>query len=78
MTDHFRKINDLQLNLNLINRKKNTNNGKISFRDGVKWIRVDEYGSFIYKESYDEMTPFQKVDILKKGARLIQILRYPV
>lgn len=70
MTDHFRKINDLQLNLNLINRKKNTNNGKISFRDGVKWIRVDEYGSFLYKESYDEMTPFQKVDILKKRGQI--------
>lgn len=29
----------------------------------VKWIRIDEYGSYLYKESYDEMTPFQKVDI---------------
>lgn len=49
MTDHFRKINDLQQNFNLINRRKNTNNGKISFtsRDGVKWIRIDEYGSYL-------------------------------
>ncbi|CAG9785725.1 unnamed protein product [Diatraea saccharalis] len=42
----------------------------LSFRDGVKWIRVDEYGSYLYKESYDEMTPFQKVDIFKKRGQV--------
>lgn len=66
MTDHFRKINDLQNQLNLINRKKDENKQKVNFRDGIKWIRVEEFGAYLYKESYDEMTPFRKVDILKK------------
>ncbi|KAL4713396.1 hypothetical protein ACJJTC_010381 [Scirpophaga incertulas] len=67
MTDHFRKIDDLQNKLHLINRKKDVNKDKVSFRDGIRWIRVEEYGSYLYKESYDEYTPFKKVDILKKN-----------
>lgn len=70
MTGHFRKINDLQLNLNLINRKKTVSKEKINFRDGIKWIRVDEYGSYLFKESHDEMTPFKKADILKKRTEI--------
>ncbi|CAH2096795.1 unnamed protein product [Euphydryas editha] len=77
MTEHFRQIGELQENLNLINRKKDVSNGKISFRDGIKWIRVEEYGSYLYKESYDEMTPFKKVDILKKRSNLSANLEIP-
>ncbi|KAL4702600.1 hypothetical protein ACJJTC_016076 [Scirpophaga incertulas] len=74
MTDHFRKIDDLQNKLHLINRKKDVNKDKVSFRDGIRWIRVEEYGSYLYKESYDEYTPFKKVDILKKKTLLARIL----
>ena len=38
----------------------------------MKWIRVDEYGSYLYKESLDEFTPFHKVDILKHGAKKVE------
>ncbi|KAJ8728609.1 hypothetical protein PYW07_006305 [Mythimna separata] len=66
MTDHFRSINDLQKKLNLTNRKVDENKQKVNFRDGIKWIRVEEFGDYLYKENYDEMMPFRKVDILKK------------
>lgn len=65
MTHHFREFKDLAQDLNLINRKKNLQNKTVPFRDGIKWIRVDEYGSYWYKESYDPNTPFQKVNIIK-------------
>ena len=48
-----------------LNRKKDELNEQVKFRDGVKWIRVEEYGSYLYKESYDESVPFKKVDIIK-------------
>lgn len=69
MTHHFREFKDLAQDLNLINRKKTLQNKTVPFRDGIKWIRVDEYGSYWYKESYDPNTPFQKVNIIK-NARL--------
>lgn len=47
MTDHFRKINELTNQLNLINRKKDENKEKVRLRDGIKWIRVEEYGSYL-------------------------------
>ncbi|CAG9773378.1 unnamed protein product [Ceutorhynchus assimilis] len=65
MTQHFRNITALPDNLRLINRKKDELNETVRFRDGIKWIRVEEYGSYLYKESYDETVPFKKVNILK-------------
>lgn len=67
MYGHFRKISDLQEKLHLINSKKDVNKSKVSFRDGIRWIRVEEFGSYLFKENYDLMTPFKKVDILKKN-----------
>ena len=69
MSDHFRKINELTNKLKLTNRKKDFNKEKVSFRDGIRWMRVEEYGYYLFKESYDEMTPFKRVDIMKKNAR---------
>lgn len=37
---HFRHFENLATKLNLINRKKNTLNENVPFRDGIKWIRV--------------------------------------
>lgn len=66
MKNHFKDIDEISSKLNLYNRKKNVNNEKVYFRDGIKWIRVDSYGCYYYKTTLDEMTPFYKVDILKK------------
>lgn len=65
MAQHFRKISDLPDKLRLINRKKDELQETVRFRDGIKWIRVEEYGSYLYKESYHETVPFKKVNILK-------------
>lgn len=51
-------------------QKKDENKQKVNFRDGIKWIRVEEFGSYLYKEGYDEMMPFRKVNILKKGGQV--------
>lgn len=63
MEPHFRKIGDLATSLKLINRKKDLLGENVRFRDGIKWIRVDEIGNYLYKENYDSNTPFKKMDI---------------
>lgn len=65
MEPHFRKIDDLAMSLKLVNRKKDLLGETVRFRDGIKWIRIDEFGSYLYKESYDPNTPFRKVEILR-------------
>lgn len=69
MAQHFRKISELPQKLHLFNRKKDYLNEPVKFRDGIKWIRVEEYGSYLYKESYDETVPFRKVNILQNKNR---------
>lgn len=51
----------------MIHRKKNVLNEKVLFRDGIKWIRVVEFGSYLYKESYDEYVPFKEVSLYKNS-----------
>lgn len=70
MTNHFHDFDQLASKMNLTNRKTNTLKEKAMFRDSVKWIRVDEFGSYLYKECYDEYTPFKKVDLLKKNGKV--------
>lgn len=65
MEHHFVNIENLHSKLSLMNKKKNTDGDKVCFRDGIKWIRVTEFGSYEYKECYDENVPFKKVNILK-------------
>lgn len=67
MTSHFRNFKDLPKKLKLMNRKKNILNEKVAFRDDVKWIRVEEFGSYLYKDCYDPYTPFKKVNLFKKN-----------
>lgn len=67
MTSHFRNFKNLSSKLNLTNRKTNVFNEKVEFRKNVKWIRVEEFGSYLYKECYDPNTPFKKVDLRKKN-----------
>ncbi|GBN13366.1 hypothetical protein AVEN_127509-1 [Araneus ventricosus] len=68
MTPHFRNFIDLHNKLQHTNRKRNVLNEKAVFREGVKWIRVEEFGSYLYKDCYDPYTPFKKVDLRKKIA----------
>lgn len=63
MANHFRKTDDLMTKMKLYNRKKDLLKETVHFRDGIKWIRVDEYGFYLFKESYDPNTPFKKVNI---------------
>ena len=77
MEVHFRNLENLAENLNLINRKKNTLNENVQFRDGIKWIRVCKYGSYLYKENYDPNTPFKEVNIIR-NSRLQQPVDFEI
>lgn len=63
MGNHFRKTDDLMTEMKLFNRKKDLLGERVCFRDGVKWIHVEEYGFYCFKESYDPNTPFKKINI---------------
>lgn len=63
MANNFRKTDDLITKMKLFNRKKDLLGESVRFRDGVKWIHVEEYGFYCFKESYDPNTPFKKVNI---------------
>lgn len=67
MAQYFRDVDNLPNKLGLVNKKKNLLNEKVPFRDGIKWIRIEEFGSYLYKESYDEYTPFKKVSLFKNN-----------
>lgn len=71
MENYFYNFDELSGKLHIWNKKTNELGQKVSFRDSVKWIRVDEFGSYLYKENLDEYSPFYKVDLLKKGSRVI-------
>ncbi|KAI4469435.1 hypothetical protein MML48_1g07250 [Holotrichia oblita] len=70
MENHFRDTDNLQVQLKVTQKKKNELNEKIAFRDRIKWIRVQEFGSYFYKDNYDPNTPFKKVSILQNKQRL--------
>lgn len=65
MTNNFRKIDSLVSDLKLVHRKKDVLKETVKFRDGIRWLRVREWGSYLYKESNDIHTPFKKVDLRK-------------
>ncbi|GBM55055.1 hypothetical protein AVEN_146094-1 [Araneus ventricosus] len=66
MTPHFRNFKHLRNKVQLRNRKRNVLNVKVAFRDSVKWIRVEEFGSYLYKDCCDPYIPFKKVDLRKQ------------
>ncbi|CAG9763625.1 unnamed protein product [Ceutorhynchus assimilis] len=67
MESYFRDAESLPNKMGLIHKKKNVLNEKVPFRDGIKWIRVVEFGSYLYKESY-EYVPFKKVSLFKNNS----------
>ncbi|CAH1114772.1 unnamed protein product [Psylliodes chrysocephalus] len=60
MSNHFRVT---ERDMKLYNRKKDLLKEKVRFRDGIKWFRVEHYGSYMFKECYDYHTPFKKVSV---------------
>jgi len=66
MASNFYDLDELCEQLQVVNRKKNLAKQQVRFRDGIRWIRVERYGSYLYKESLDPFASFQQVDIRKK------------
>lgn len=67
MTDKFYKIDHLASDLGLYNNKRNDLNEPVKFRDSIRWIRVEKFGHYLYKESLDESAPFKRVNIAQTG-----------
>ncbi|GBM92237.1 hypothetical protein AVEN_203042-1 [Araneus ventricosus] len=65
MEHHFRDTEDLPKKMKLFNRKKDLLNEKVHFRHGIKWIRFDTFGSYLFKENFDHYTLFIDVNIHK-------------
>ena len=64
--DHkYPEVGHTHLDSGYYTQKKNTLNEIVHFRDGVKWIRIEKFGTYLYKESYDPNTPFKEVSLLK-------------
>ena len=55
--------------LGLVNRNINTqrDGSRVYFRD-IKWIRVEQFGSYKYRMSHDDQEPWKAVNILKANA----------
>jgi len=65
MEHQFKKVDILKNKMRLVNKVKNSDGEKINFRDNIKWIRVDMFGSYKYKESYSDDIPFKTVNLIK-------------
>lgn len=72
---HFHDFNSMLQKLNLTHCKTDLLEKNVSFRDGIKRIRVEEFGSYLYKETYYQNTPFRKVDMLKRTKAYVKIRR---
>ena len=64
MKCRFVNVKGLPKSLHLINRSVTTDSGRVAFRDGVRWILVDKYGQYKYRESFSENEPWKMVDLL--------------
>lgn len=53
MKDHFRDTEDLAERMKFFSKKKDVLNEKVCFRDGIKWFRTESFGSYLFKETYD-------------------------
>lgn len=67
MTNKFYKIDDLATGLGLYNNKRNDLNEPVKFRDSIRWIRVEKFGYYLYKDSLDESAAFKRVNIAQTG-----------
>ena len=67
MQDRFFYFKSLPDVLGLYNNHTNTDGEAVQFRDGVRWIRVSEFGSYKYKGDFDATSPWKKVMIRRFG-----------
>lgn len=67
MSKKFHKISDLVTALGLYNNKRNDLNELVKFRDSIRWIRVERFGYYLYKDCLDENAPFKRVNITQSG-----------
>lgn len=68
MTGKFYNIGGLVVGLSLYNNKRNDMNELVQFRDGIRWIRVNSFGHYLYKECLNENIPFKRINIAQTGA----------
>ncbi|GBM91500.1 hypothetical protein AVEN_99831-1 [Araneus ventricosus] len=66
MTPHFRNFKALHGKFQLTNKKRKALDEKVAFRESLKWIRVEKFDSYLYKDYYNLYTPFKKVDLRKQ------------
>jgi len=59
MEDKFREIKKLPEVMKLKNNTLNTDGERVRFRDGIRWIRVDSYGEYNYRESTGDKEPWK-------------------
>ena len=71
MADKFYNIKKLPSLLKLQNNTKATTGEKVAFRDKVKWIRVESFGHYLYKESHNESEPWKTVNLLSSSDGLM-------
>lgn len=57
MNGKFFSLKDLPELLQRFNNRVNSEGEKVKFRDAVRWIRVTEFGSYQYRESFEEKLP---------------------
>jgi len=57
MNGKFFSLKDLPELLHLFHNHVNSEGEKVKFRDAVRWIRVTEFGSYQYRESFEEKLP---------------------
>jgi len=54
--------------LGLKNVTVNADGQKIAFRDNVRWLRVENFGEYQYKDSLDESAPWKTVKLIVCGS----------
>lgn len=72
MTGKFYNIGGLVAGLGLYNNKRNDLNEPVKFRDAIRWIRVEKFGHYLYKDCLDDKTPFKRVNIAQTGKEPIE------
>lgn len=65
MHGKMKKIKTLPDSLGLTLKKVNTQGQRIPFKSGIKWIRIDEFGKYRYRESFAEDEEWKEVNIMK-------------
>ena len=69
MNGKFFSMKELPKLLHLFNNHVDSEGERVKFRDAVRWIRVTEFGSYQYRESFEETSPWKTVDIKRHSGR---------